>query len=99
LTGEQFAELQRLMGKETKKGLKELIPEWENNDDKAAVGKEIYNLLNAASKKAKASIRNQLVTKEQLADAKKLGIDEETVFHRIKEQGWTIGKALTKPIE
>jgi hypothetical protein len=43
-------------------------------------------------------MRNQLVTKEQLAEAKKLGIDEETVKDRIKK-GWTLNKALTKPIE
>jgi hypothetical protein len=99
LTGEQFAELQKLMGKETKKGLEELIPKLQNNEDKAAVGKEIYNLLNAASKKAKASLREKLVTKEQLAEAEKLGIDEETVLHRIQVQGWTIGRAISKPIE
>jgi hypothetical protein len=99
LTGEQFAELQKLMGKETKKGLEELIPKLQNNEDKAAVGKEIYNLLNAASKKAKASLREKLVTKEQLAEAEKLGIDKETVLHRIQVQGWTIGRAISKPIE
>jgi hypothetical protein len=98
LTGEQYAELQRLMGQETQKGLKNLIPKLQGNPDTAKVGKEIYDLLNAAGKKGKGEIRSQLYTKEQLNEAmKNFGLSEAVIKQRLGK-GWTLSRALTTPL-
>jgi hypothetical protein len=98
LTGEQYAELQRLIGQETQKGLKNLLPKLKGNPDTAEVGKEIYDLLNAAGKKGKGEIRSQLYTKEQLNEAmKNFGLSEAVIKQRLGK-GWTLSRALTTPL-
>lgn len=97
LTGEQYAELQRMIGTETKKGVQDLLPKLKDPEKKAEVGKDIYDLLNAAGKKGRGEIRRQIVTKDELAEAKaKYGLEANTIYERL-EKGWTLNRALTTP--
>jgi Mor family transcriptional regulator len=98
LTGKQYAELQRIMGTEVKKGVKDLLPFVKQSpDDTEALGDKLKDILKDAGKKARAEVRSKMVSKKQLDEAyKKYGLSESTIYERI-EKGKTLKWALTTP--
>ncbi|MEH7481476.1 hypothetical protein V7157_10465 [Neobacillus drentensis] len=97
LTGEQYAELQSIMGTETQKGFKDVIPDLKGETDIEKISKTLRKVIRDAAKTAKGEIKRQLVTQKQLDEAnKKYDLNAETVNSRIAK-GWTIQRALTTP--
>ncbi|MEH7082971.1 hypothetical protein V7139_09585 [Neobacillus drentensis] len=56
LTAEQYAEYQRIMGSETQKGFKEVIPELKGETDLEKISKALRKVLRDSGKKARAEI-------------------------------------------
>lgn len=59
LTSEQYARMQRIMGTEVNKGLKEVVPSLRNETDNEKIKKEIEKILREAGKKAREDIREE----------------------------------------
>jgi hypothetical protein len=97
LNATQREQWQKVMGQETQKGLKELVPSVKGENNQEVIGKKIYDLLNAAGKKGRQTIRQTLVTKAQLEEAnKKYGLSPNIIYERLNK-GWTLERALTTP--
>jgi hypothetical protein len=97
LTGQQYADLQRIMGQEVQKGVKDLIPRFKGSNDTEAIGKELEDLLTDAGKKARSDVRSRMVSQTQLDEARrKYGLDPDTIYKRL-EKGKTLKWSLTTP--
>jgi hypothetical protein len=57
LTGKQYSEMQKIMGQETQKGLKQLVPTLRNETDLEKIKKALDKLLRDAGKTAREEIR------------------------------------------
>lgn len=94
LDGKQYAEMQQIMGQETQKGLKGLLPKLQNANSED-VQKSVSQVLDDAGKKARIQIRLELLTPQDLQAASQNGVGKELVISRI-QKGMTIGKAIQK---
>jgi hypothetical protein len=97
LNATQREQWQKVMGKSTKQELQKLIPSLKGETNQEDIGKKIYDLINAAGKKGRQTVRQTLVTKAQLDEAyKKYGLSSNTIYERLNK-GWTMKRALTTP--
>lgn len=60
LTGDQYSEMQRILGEETRVGLEEVVPKLQGENDFEKIKSELEKVLNNAGKKARKIMKQQV---------------------------------------